>query len=369
MKKWYLLTILIAAVWLACTKEDDPVEQETDFDLSAMYGQLYLEVILPGLEQMSHETAQLTHTLQQFDDNPNLVNLTLAREQWVITTKRWKYCELFNLGPIADAYMVQKVHAWPANMHFVGLNVSDTVKITSDYLSTKGSSSKGLAVIEALLHMGETDMSSLDSLSHVIQGNRRREYMVACAQNIEGLVDEIAHLWNGPQAYVSEFKNSTGSGLNSSLGMLLNEMIASLESMTGKKLGKPMGIGTGSVHPDLVEAPFALQSLTLLKADLDVLDQAFHCGDHMSVNGLDDFLDHNDAEYDGKPLSDQISAQFLLCAEALNAIPSDIGRQEVLQSTEAQSAYDSLRQLLFLIKIRMASELDVVVTFNDSDGD
>ena len=144
-------------------------------------------------------------------------------------------------------------------------------------------------------------------------------------------------------------------------------MVAILEIAIRDKLGRPLGIAEGDgPHPEEVEAGLSGNSLAQIQQNVTAVQIAFTGGDGL---GLDDYLDYLGAESEGIPLSQKINEQFATTQAALNAIEPPLATAVSQDTATVQAAYDEMRQLLILIKVDMANQLGVTITFNDSDGD
>lgn len=355
----------------SCTKEK--LEQHRNFDRTEMLDNIANNVILPNHQQFADKTSELNEALLAFTTTPNFGKLNTAQEKWKAAMDAWKLCELFDLGAVKNSYLHNKIDA-EANPTFILNHIYDTTYIDNGYIESAGSSSKGLQAIEFLIFNEANDNQALlDSFMTSTHALRFREYTKNLGYNLKQKADELYEVWdvNGNN-YITEFIESQGSDLGSSISMLANEMITLIEKMVQTRLGKPLGKQSdGLPHPELVESLQSGHSLENLKNNLHSLEMAFEglTQDDMDKIGLDDYLDVLKARYNDEALPDVVKGQFMAAHAALDAIDQPLNEAVVNDYATVDAAYTELRELLILLKVDVANNLAITVTFNDNDGD
>jgi predicted lipoprotein len=89
----------------------------------------------------------------------------------------------------------------------------------------------------------------------------------------------------------------------------------------------------------------------------------------MQVLALDDYLDFVDAKYNGNALSATISAQLDECLNKVAIINNPITKATLTQINDVKALHLEIKKLTVLTKVDLASNLGVIITFSDNDGD
>jgi predicted lipoprotein len=240
--------------------------------------------------------------------------------------------------------------------------------LDDEFVESVGSNAKGLPVIEYFIFDAAGDNEAV--LARLTTEPSRLEYLGGAADNLHSKAQAVQAYWlPAGNDYANTFINADGGGevFNSALSLLNNQMVGMLEMAIREKLGRPLGTADGNgPQPELVEAGLSGNSLAHIRRNVESVEQAYSGSSGL---GLDDYLDYLDADYNGEPLSQAIAAQFAASYAALDAIEPPLSMVVNQNPATVQTAYDELRQLLILIKVDMANQLGVTITFNDSDGD
>lgn len=364
-----ILAALMITVFFACKKKDDGDEPSmVDFDRTAMQKDIADQVILPANNAFETETIALETALSDLLTTTDMSNLEAAQAQWRKTANAWKQCELFNLGRIQDDYIHNKVHTWPSNDDFIDEFVQGTDVLDNPYISSKGSSSKGLAAMEYLLFSEEGNQAVLDSLTNSPYAQRKKEYLKALGENLHTIAGLLNYTWSQTGSdYYTTFISSKGTGVYTSTNMLINEMANLIETMLNTKMGKPMGKHLDNTPIiNLLESYRAKESLNFLQNNLQSLRATFTGGTGI---GVDDYLDAVGAKYDDQTLSAHILQQMTDVETALNKLQPNLYSSLTANPQATEEAYQELKALLVLFKVDVVSNLSITLTLNDNDGD
>ncbi len=365
MRNWNIWIVLIIGFVVGCSSPQESAP--TEFTRQAMLENLVNGVILPLQEEFVAQTAVLETAAITFSSDPTAANLQTLQDEWRKTDNLWQEAHLYEF----DRMMVlhNQIAKHPADAEFINdILARDLTGLDNDFIESIGSPAKGLSAIEYLIFA--EDGNNDTAFAQLTSSQSRMEYTVAATQNLHDKAQEAQTYWL-PEGndYANTFINADGGGetFNSSLSMLNNQMVAVLEIAIREKLGEPSGIADGDgPHPKLVEAGLSGNSLAQIQHDLTTVENVFTGGDGL---GFDDYLDYLDAESEGVPLSQKINEQFAATHAALDAIEPPLATAVTDNPAAVQTAYDEMRELLILIKVDMANQLSVTITFNDSDGD
>lgn len=361
---------LMITVFFACKKKDDGGDEPSmvDFDRAAMQKDIADQVILPANKSFETETIALQTTLNNLLNNTNTSTLETAQTQWRKTANAWEHCSLFNIGRIKDDYIHNKIYTWPANEEFINTFIQSTDVLDNAYISSKGSSSKGLAAMEYLLFSEEGNQAVLDSLTNNPYAQRKKEYLKALGDNLHTIASLLNYTWSQTGSdYYTTFVSSKGTGVNTSTNMLINEMANLIETMLNTKIGKPMGKHLDNVpNVTLLESYRAKESLSFLLSNLASLRATFAGGTGV---GVDDYLDAVGAMYDDEKLSTHVLQQMTTVQTALNKLQPNLYTSLTTRQQDMEQAHQELKALLVLFKVDIVSNLSITLTLNDNDGD
>lgn len=363
MKIWKIWIIGVVALFVGCAT---PEAVSTEFTRNAMLDNLVNNVVLPLNAEFVAQTAVLETAATTFSNEPTSANLEALQNEWRTTSNLWQQAKLYEF----DRMMVlhNQIAKSPTDVEFIeDILARNLNNLDESFIESIGSTSKGLPAIEYFIFAADGNEAVLAQLN---DESSRMQYMVAATQNLHNKAKELEAYWL-PEGndYANTFINADGGGeqFNSSLSMLANQIVAIIEVGIRDKLGRPLGIAAGDgPHPEEVEAILSGNSLAQLKQNLTTAEIAFTGGEGL---GLDDYLDYLEAESDDVLLSQKINDQFAATYAALDAVQPPLKTAVSEDTATVQAAYDEMRKLLVLIKVDMANQLGVTITFNDSDGD
>ena len=333
------------------------------FDRSEMLHDLTYQAIVPNHERFVATTAELEVAIDSYLLDPSASNLAVAQGAWQAASLAWMGCMTHRYGVINDALIHNRIDNRPPRVPFIEETIDGGDLIHVELIGQVGSSSQGLSAIEYLLF-------SPDSLADLAENGRRQAYLQAAAVVLHQNSQALLALWaDSGQNYAQAFADADldGGELQGSMNMLVNQTLSELERITWDRLGKPMGKrSSGATRPDLIEAPYSQSSLARIEATVQDLHRLYTAAEGV---GFDDYLDYLEADYDGRPLSEVIDAQFVTSLAALQAIEQPLGQAIEQDIDQVEVAYEALRTLIILLKVDFANQLGVTLTFNDNDGD
>lgn len=356
------LIIFLMSIFISCKRN---LDAPAYFEKQQMLEDIADQCITPAFSNFKEECSTLSQNFSIFQQNPDIENLQSLQAQWEITALAWEACVGFNFGDISNTYVYNKIESRPPNTSFLEYYIADTTVLDNDFVETTGSSSKGLPAIEYLIYHSNGDNAIvLDSLTN---HPRRMMYLSALVENLQNKSIALNNTWAD---YYPTFISYEGNNIGGSVSDIVNRMSNVLETAYMKSLGAPLGknnfVNIG--HPENVEAPISQMSLDFIKADIAAIEKIFF-NDGQNLLGFDDYLNAHNSKYNGLLLSLVLKNQFQKVNTALDAIPGTLGNAVIDSYALVESAYNELKELVVLMKVDVASELSITITFNDNDGD
>ncbi len=345
-------------------------QAQDSFDRRAMLASIVDHVILPGQADFSEATQSLSAAAEQFVSSPDVDNLASLHDAWRETANAWDEIALLNLDLRLTSYHNQ-IYKPPANYKFIDDILTGDDDISEAYVDGIGSTSKGLDALEYLIF--DPNKTPEDIVNAFID-ERRRQFALALAQNIERKAGEIQHYWSPDgRDFGGRFVKADQEGgvIQGAINMLANRIFITLQTELEMWLGEPSGIVLdGEPRPDLVESPHARHSLQHIAHRLVGLQKLFNGGTDEDHLGFDDYLDFLGAESnDGGRLSDAINQRFAAALNTIDALEQPLAIAVTDAPQDLAALYEDIRQLQIPLRADMKSQLSIVITLSDRDGD
>jgi predicted lipoprotein len=369
MRKFHTMILVIVFILLfvvpAGAQEATP---PPDFTRAAMLQNITENWILPLHEQFRDDTAALLEAAAAFRDDPTEETLTALQRKWRQTSIWWQGVAVFRLGEEAFAIHNRIANDSPIATPVIDMFVTGSDPITAESIGVFGSNVLGIRTIEYLIFdRTGGNATVLEKFTAPETGARRLDYLMVAA---EDLAEAGAALWDywSPEGgnYAAEFTTHEAVPEQEAVSMLANRIIDSHEAMINMRVGWPLGVLSGRVQPEIVEAPYSGASTMQLIATFDMVKTAFTGGDDL---GFDDYLNFLGATYEDGTLTQAILAQMDVIDAALDALGAPLDEVLATNPELAQTVYDEGRKLVVLLKADMASRLGITTTPSDNDGD
>jgi len=363
MKKIVVLLAVICCI-SSCKKKPSPLE---NYDRATLLKNIADSVVVPAYTDFNNASNALKAAANDFTVLPNSTNLNALKTAWNNTVAVWMRCEMFNFGYANANSLNSQIGSTPANFIVIEGEIHGTNTIDENYISSTGTTRKGLAAIEYLLY-GEniSEQAVLDSFTTSSSVARRKQYLNVLCAHVHTQVGLAYNDWNNGNSYTN-FLSQTQLDISGSMNLLVNALVEHIEFVRKGKVGKPLGIDNGGVaDPSLCEYKLAPRSIENIRENIAQWKEIYT---GKTGIGLDDYLDHVGAQYNGTALSTTISQQLDVCLTKANGITVPLHSAVTLQPQQVNALYLELKKLTVLTKVDMSSNLGVVITFSDNDGD
>lgn len=342
---------------------------QDSFDRRAMLQSIIDNVILPGQSDFIKAAERLSAAADQFVSAPDIENLDALHEAWRETANAWAQIAIFNMD-LRLTSCHNQVYKPPANYEFINDILTGLDQISETYVDGIGSTSKGIDALEYLIF--DPDRKPAEVIGSFAD-ERRRQFALALAQNIERKARDIQAYWSPDgRDYAGRFlkADQEGGHIQGTINMLANKIFNSLQTDLEMWLGEPSGIALdGEPHPDLVESPQGRHSLQHIAHRLIGLQKLFNGGAEDDHLGFDDYLNFLGAEHHDGSLSDAINDRFEAALESIDAIDQPLALAVSDAPDQVAALYENIRQLQILLRADMKSRLSILITLSDRDGD
>ncbi len=359
---------LCFALALCMSMAASSAAQDT-FDRRALLQSLVDHALMPGQTAFIAAADDMLLQTAAFLAKPDRDKLVALQSSWRDASDAWEEIAMWTFDLRITA-LHNQIDKTPLNIDFAEDFLASDAPIDEKTVDGLGSTTRGLPAIEYLIFSPE---KSADEIISSLSDSRRRDYLLALAQNIAGKARALRDNWS-PQGrdYAARFVNADHAAgkIQGSINMLANKVFEVLETNLQMWLGEPSGIALGSEpQPELVESPRSRHSLAHIKHTLLGLRRIFTGGADADALGFDDYLDYFGAEAADMPLSELISVRFDDAQAAIDAIETPLSIAVIEEAPAVAHLYEALRQLLIPLRVDMKSQLGIVLTFSDRDGD
>ena len=202
-----------------------------------------------------------------FIDDPQLVNLTRFRTEYLATYKLWQTVSAFSFGPGEDVFWVSSFNNFPLNVSKVLLDIQDR---KMDF-SSPDEYNKGLPLLDFLLYgLSSNDEGIIDSFN---TNSTFGVYAKAALEDMNKKLDIVLENWI---IYANVFKQNTGTTDGQSINLIVNALNRDYEYIKRDKIGVPSGVlSLGFTNPKEVEAYYSGKSLEWAKTAIQSTKNLF----------------------------------------------------------------------------------------------
>jgi uncharacterized protein len=364
-----LSALLFASTWTACKKEDTTEDPSVSFDRASLLTDLAVNVIRPAYEGLAESAIALEAAAVQFNAAPDEANVIALRAAWITAVDAWHVCEVFKLGPQYTNALNSQIANWPENQSLIESEITSLGPIDPVYMYGAGSTRKGLSAIEYLIFGDNSDLATvLAALTSGPNAGRRRTYIASCCTDVRVRSQAVYDAWRpGSGNYEAQFIAGTQSDISGSLNVLVNTWIEHIEWVRREKVQVPAGIETGAAaDPEKVENRHSARSFANIRRNVMQWQRILNSAGGL---GIDDNLDAVGATWQGQNLAQKIRDEQALAIMQCDAFTVPLSEAVLTQPTAVNELYLTLKRLTVLTKVDLASNLGVIITISDNDGD
>ncbi len=364
-----IIPLLIATVLCFCyckkNKTTEPEEPETPFDKQALLHNYADNIILPNYVAFSVALDSLINTYNTFKITTNSSNFNFVKQQFQATYLKYQQISLYEFGPAEQELVRSNFNVFPTDSVQIKANIAAG---TYNLQIASNLDAKGFPALDFLFYdLNKTEAQIITSFN--ISANKK-QYVSDLLLEMKTKINTIINAWNSN--YKNQFTNSLSTDIGSSIGYLINQLNFELDYLKNSKIGIPLGKKSLEIAiPDKCELYYSKQSVTNALATLKSIENAYLGKSMAGVDGkgFDDYLDHLNASYGSGTLNNAIKNQFTLAHTKLNAITGNLDAEVITNPALVNAAYTELIKLLVLLKTDLPSNLGVVITYQDGDGD
>jgi predicted lipoprotein len=335
---------------------------------SQLFQRLAEEVLLPltgdfaaTADKLADASHAYCHAKQDLDN---------VQAAWRAAQSAWQPLEMLQIGPIIERRTQRQVNAWPVRPKLLAPLLAESKPIEASRMETLGMSAKGLPALEYLLFTSDRDTP------HSAQGKplaaAHCNVLQALAQHVRIEAQALAADWRTPDGGFARQLTEAGqhpqdgvfaSG-DQALSDVVNLLIAGLDAVKVRKLGKPLDKSGEEAALERIESWRSGTSLDHVHDNLRGFELVFF-GKGKAGIGLDDYL----TAIERPGLARVVRRELDSVQKALRAIRAPLKQALVSQRREVEALHKSIGRLQHLLETEVADALKIDLGFNANDGD
>jgi hypothetical protein len=368
MKK-VMLFLGIAALLFACSGESSSSNIDT-FDRKGMLENWADNIIIPSFQNYQTKVNELATASATFTSTPSEANLESLRASWLEAYKAYQKVAMFEVGKAGDLMFRYYNNSFPVNVIEINANIA-TGNNQLDLLTKFDE--QGFPALDYLLYgVGNDTASILGKYTTDTNAANYKSYLLAVSTRIKSFSDLIVADWT-TDGYRNAFVANSGKGVSSSSNKTINLFVQYYEYyLRTVKIGFPAGKFSATRLSD-VEAYYKNDiSKELLEIGLQSSKDFFE-GKHFNATttglSLKDYLDYLNVVRSGKNLSTTILSKYAEAFASIGVLNASFSQQIQTDNTKMLAAFDALQKNVVCFKIDMIPALNVVIDYQDNDGD
>lgn len=368
----YICLACFALLFSQCDKkkEEEPTP-ESSFDKSGMLANIGDNLIIPAYADFKISVDSLKLVSDAFVANPTTSSLDDFQATFFICSAKFQWISTYEFGPAEMEFIRSSLNVFPCDTAEINGKIASA---NYNFSTVADIDVKGFPAIDFLLYgYNLNDAAILSLFTTDVNAVNRRNYLTAVIAEIKSKTDIVNTGWSAAGGnYISTFKNSTGSDVGSSIGLLVNQLNFDLEMLKNARIGIPLGKRSlGVPLPEKSEAFYSGLSLDLASQHISNIENIYLGRSRQNNDGLgfDDYLTHINARYGSVSLNEAIKSKLNSAKVKLSAIPGPLSDAVINNASVVDAAYLELQQLVILLKVDMTSALGVSITYVDNDGD
>lgn len=351
-------------------KEKSPENSPEKYDTKTMVTSITNNYIIPAYQNYKTNTTNLLDLINIFISNPTEVNLQNCQNQWKSTALSWQDVAMLDFGPAKTINLRAQTNIYPVDTTLIKSNILSN---SYDLQQPENFDAKGLQTLDYLLFIPA--MTNNQIVNYYSTNSNAKTYLSAICSELKSNAFTVFNQWN--TTYKTSFINNIESNaVGTSVSDIVNALSLHFEAFVRKgKVGIPLGVFNGitqQIMPGHVEAFYSDYSVALALRSIEAFDNYIKGKTYNSFTngeGLDDYLNFVKAKNNNQDLSIVIENKLNEIKTNLNALGGSLKDAITTNNSAVQTLYQSMQELVPLIKVEMTANLGVLIDYQDSDGD
>jgi predicted lipoprotein len=325
--------------------------------------------IIPAYSEYLSRQNSLTSEVDNFISSPDVNGLNDLRSSWEDALLVWQDVAFLEFGPASNISLRSKTNVYPVDSSLIQRNIKSTEGYDLGFASNFNA--KGFQAIDYLINgVSSSDQEIVD---YFINTPNASNYLKDVSNELKNNSSIVYNEWNN--GFKTSFiANSASNAQGSSISNIVNAINLHYEAFMRKgKIGLPVGAFSSTfILPGHVEAYYSKKSLPYLNRSLSSLHTFINGNSYTSAAiglGLDDYLNFVNAQKGDETLIQVINNQFNAIDIAIDNIKDPLSNEVEVNQDGVNIVYQKMQEMVAYLKVDMTDALDVLITYQDSDGD
>jgi predicted lipoprotein len=367
----FIIGSLVLFLGLAVQCKEKPSDNSTEkYDTKVMTTNVATNYIVPAYSNYTSETALLLDLVNTFSSSSSESNLTACQNQWKVTALAWQNVAMLEFGPAEGMSLKSQTNIFPVDTALIKSHITSN---SYDLQLPSNFDAKGLQSLDYLLFL--PSMTEAEIVAYYTSTPNAKIYLNSVTAELKTNAETVYNTWNS--AYKTTFINNIESNaIGTSVSDMMNALSLHFEAFVRKgKIGVPLGIFNGisqQTMPGHVEGLYSGYSVDLALQSIKAIKDYINGKTFSSTTngeGLSNYLDFVKAQNNSQNLSVVIDDKLEIITTNLNALSTTVNDAINSNNAAVHTVYQSMQQLVPLIKVEMNSNLGVLISYQDSDGD
>lgn len=336
--KYLLLWLSIGIVTIfSCTKDDNNGEVDITALNTEILQHTASNVCAASYEDLSAKAGQLLTAVNTLNTTTNDANLNACRDLWKSIRQTWEKSEAWLFGPVDVDKIDPRIDTWPVDFNDLNTVLASSDELNEEYIASLNEDHdalRGFHPIEYLL-WGQNGGKTASELTV-----REKEYLLALAQNLKTLADEVKTSWTGGYANLLATAGTSGNSEYPSrkvaFEIIVDAMAGICDEVANGKIKDPFD----AQNPKLEESPFAKNSITDFTNNIIGIMEIYQGNFAEDGKGLEDLVRAYNLSLDN-----EIKTKHGTAIAALKAITVPFGEAILTKQTQVQTAMDKIDDL------------------------
>ncbi len=336
-----IVVCVIIGIGYACKKNR--------FKKEVFLEEMYTYKAEPEINAAINATDLLQSSWAVYSTNSTADNFATVISNYSVVANQMEEISFYNLGDVSAVYVFSRFYKTTVDTNGIidAFNAQESFAENdiANYVNTR----KGLFALEYLLY----STSFADSLTEPKFIN----FVDAHLSYLHSSATEFQNTWN---IYQKNFIKNDGEGVSDSYNIVINRIIHVLEDLISKRIAEPLD---GNDHK-LAVGHYANKALEKIKVQVLQLQQIYLGIGTETFNSV-----YNNVRKKNKKLADKVSEKFEETVTFGNAMTNEMDYYINTDSTPLVDYKNLLIELLAFFKGDIQDELNIIITFGDTDGD
>lgn len=315
---------------------------------------LVQQVVLPDVQTIARQSHRLARDIDQLARAPDADKLEAARESLRHSMLAWQRAHAFRDGPMLETHALIRSTFWPIRRPAIAEAIRTSTRFDAARIEELGVDVKGVFALEHVLYEGPAEGSSWLSMP---------EAPVALAF-ASALADDVSsHAERALQAHHrGAFAESFARAGQTSLNRLVNQMLASMETIAADRLGRALArhASHGVRLQDIQGGPSGV-STELSLAWLTAMQSLFLGRDDRGLTAL--------AKLAAPDIEPGVRAAFARAVDKLARVPKRLEQAVTPDPSALEQAIRAIKELEVTTKVDLIAALGISLSFVSTDGD